>query len=47
MTIEMEKETESMCDYGRDLSGKYAEKGRAEGLEQGLAEGRNEGRLEN
>ena len=47
MTVEMEKEAETMCGYGRGLARKYAEKGRAEGLEQGrqqgLAEGRNEG----
>ena len=43
MMVEMEKEAETMCDYGRDLARKYAEKGRAEGLEQGLAEGRNKG----
>ena len=43
MTVEMEKEAETMCDYGRGLARKYAEKGRAEGLEQGLAEGRNKG----
>ncbi len=50
MTVEMEKEAENMCDYGRGLARKYAEKGRAEGLEQGLqqglAEGRNKGRNE-
>lgn len=43
MTVEMAKEAETMCDYGRGLARKYAEKGRAEGLEQGLAEGRNKG----
>lgn len=36
MTVEMEKEAETMCDYGRGLARKYAEKGRAEGLEKGL-----------
>ncbi|WP_302221513.1 PD-(D/E)XK nuclease family transposase [uncultured Acidaminococcus sp.] len=54
MTVEMEKEAETMCDYGRGLARKYAAKGRAEGLEQGLqqgleqglAEGRNKGRNE-
>ena len=50
MTVEMEKEAETMCDYGRGLARKYAAKGRAEGLEQGLqqglVEGRNKGRNE-
>ena len=44
MTVEMEKEAETMCDYGRGLARKYAEKGRAEGLEQGLQQGLAEGR---
>jgi predicted transposase YdaD len=39
MTVEMEKEAETMCDYGRGLARKYAEKGRAEGLEKGLEKG--------
>ena len=36
MTVEMEKEAETMCDYGRGLARKYAEKGRAEGMEKGI-----------
>ena len=44
MTVEMEKEAQTMCDYGRGLARKYAEKGRAEGLEQGLQQGLAEGR---
>ena len=44
MTVEMEKEAENMCDYGRGLARKYAKKGRAEGLEQGLQQGLAEGR---
>ena len=43
MTVEMEKKAETMCDYGRGLARKYAEKGRAEGLEQGLQQGLAEG----
>lgn len=39
MTVEMEKKAETMCDYGRGLARKYAEKGRAEGLEKGLGKG--------
>ena len=34
MTVEMEKEAENMCDYGRGLARKYAEKGRTEGMEK-------------
>ena len=43
MTVEMEKEAETMCDYGRGLARKYAEKGLAEGLEKGIAEGLEKG----
>jgi flagellar biosynthesis/type III secretory pathway protein FliH len=43
MTVEMEKETENMCDYGRGLARKYAAKGLAEGLEKGIAEGLEKG----
>lgn len=39
MTVEMEKEAENMCDYGRGLARKYKEKG----IAQGRTEGRNEG----
>lgn len=35
-----------MCDYGRGLARKYAEKGRAEGLEQGLQQGLQQGLAE-
>jgi hypothetical protein len=41
MTVEMAKEAETMCDYGRGLARKYAEKGRAEGLEKGIQQERN------
>ena len=41
MTVEMEKEAETMCDYGRGLARKYAEKGRAEGLKKGIQQERN------
>lgn len=41
MTVEMEKEAETMCDYGRGLARKYAEKGRAEGMEKGIQQERN------
>ena len=41
MTVEMEKEAKNMCDYGRGLARKYAEKGRAEGLEKGIKQERN------
>jgi len=43
MTVEMEKEAETMCDYGRGLARKYAEKGLAEGMEKGIAEGLEKG----
>ena len=39
MTVEMEKEAENMCDYGRGLARKYAEKGMAEGMEKGMEKG--------
>ena len=46
MTVEMEKEAENMCDYGRGLARKYAEKGMAEGMAKGIEKGRTEGRNE-
>ena len=46
MTVEMEKEAETMCDYGRGIARKYAEKGLAEGLEKGIAEGLEKGMQE-
>ena len=46
MTVEMEKEAENMCDYGRGLARKYAEKGMAEGMAKGMEKGRTEGRNE-
>jgi len=46
MTVEMEKEAETMCDYGRGLARKYAEKGLAEGLEKGIAESLEKGMQE-
>ena len=39
MTVEMEKEAENMCDFGRGLARKYAEKGLAEGMAKGMAKG--------
>lgn len=39
MTVEMEKEAENMCDFGRGLARKYAEKGMAEGMEKGMQKG--------
>ena len=36
MTVEMEKEAETMCDYGRGLARNFAENGRAEGMEKGI-----------
>ena len=46
MTVEMEKEAETMCDYGRGLARKYAEKGMQKGMEKGMEKGRAEGRNE-
>ncbi len=43
MTVEMEKEAENMCDYGRGLARKYAEKGMAEGMAKGMQEGMEKG----
>ena len=43
MTVEMEKEAENMCDYGRGLARKYAEKGMAEGMAKGMQEGMQKG----
>ncbi len=36
MTVEMEKEAETMCDYGRGLARKYTAKGLAKGMQKGM-----------
>ncbi len=53
MTVEMEKEAENMCNYGRSLAMKYEEKGFERGRslarkyeEKGFERGCNEGRTE-
>lgn len=43
MTVKMEEEAENMCDIGRGIALKYAEKGMAEGMAKGMAQGMAQG----
>ena len=43
MTVKMEEEAEDMCDIGRGIALKYAEKGMAEGLAKGMEKGMAQG----